>query len=333
VKRSLPLVLGALSLGVVVVAIALFLLIRRRPAAAPLPNPNGYHDFAAAAQSLSPGRDDLTKLPPEQLREIVEQNASALALVRQGLTKESAVPVEYNQNWATAHFAQLAPNKEMGRLLVGEGLLHLHEGRTNDAARSFTECIQFAHAAHRRGLMIHGLLSIGCQSMAIRRLASTAPNLSPDTRKKIIGQLVQLDREREPASAILDRDREWSRAAYGTLRVIWAQLYMRDIVGKADKRFAAQHARSLASTRLLITDLALRGHEAQHGKPPATLDELVPAWLPSVPLDPFTGKPFIYHVTSDGHLLYSVGPDGKDNQGTSEKRGTTNNFDLLPGEL
>ena len=46
--------------------------------------------------------------------------------------------------------------------------------------------------------------------------------------------------------------------------------------------------------RLLIADLAIRAYEMQHGKLPATLDDLVPEFLPAIP--PAS--------TVCGHLVY-----------------------------
>jgi hypothetical protein len=94
--------------------------------------------------------------------------------------------------------------------------------------------------------------------------------------------------------------------------------------------FEKRQARSVAALRLVMTELAVRGYEAKNGKPPTALAELVPAWLPAVPLDPFSNRPMVYRVTTNSFLLYSVGPDGKDDQGTPGKRGETEKGDLLP---
>jgi hypothetical protein len=85
--------------------------------------------------------------------------------------------------------------------------------------------------------------------------------------------------------------------------------------------------------RLVLTELAIRGYQAKNGKPPGALAELVPAWLPAVPLDPFSNRPLVYRVTTNGFLLYSVGPDGKDDQGTPLKQGGVETGDLLPTAL
>jgi len=43
----------------------------------------------------------------------------------------------------------------------------------------------------------------------------------------------------------------------------------------------------------------------------------VPAFLSSVPSDVFSGKAIVYRAQSDGYLLYSIGPNGKDDGGRS----------------
>ncbi len=57
------------------------------------------------------------------------------------------------------------------------------------------------------------------------------------------------------------------------------------------------------------------------GKYPATLDELAPKYLPSVPVDLFSGKTLIYRPAENGYVFYSVGVNGLDNNG----RGVSDN--------
>ncbi|MBL7040279.1 MAG: hypothetical protein ISR77_16700 [Pirellulaceae bacterium] len=48
---------------------------------------------------------------------------------------------------------------------------------------------------------------------------------------------------------------------------------------------------------------------------PETLDSLVPEFLPALPLDPFDGNPLRIKTTDQELVLYSVGPDGADDDG------------------
>jgi hypothetical protein len=64
----------------------------------------------------------------------------------------------------------------------------------------------------------------------------------------------------------------------------------------------------------VFTMLALRRFELQYGRLPATLDELVPAYLPTAPIDPFSNAPLRWIVASK--TLYSVGSNLTDDGGT-----------------
>lgn len=75
--------------------------------------------------------------------------------------------------------------------------------------------------------------------------------------------------------------------------------------------------RSNADLRCTIAALAAERFRRQNDRWPTTLDKLVAAKLISaVPLDPFDGKPLRWKVVDDGRLIYSIGPDCADNDGT-----------------
>ncbi len=60
---------------------------------------------------------------------------------------------------------------------------------------------------------------------------------------------------------------------------------------------------------------ALAAYQREHGRYPASLDALAPRYLPRVPQDVFSGKALIYRPRTDGYLLYSVGVNGRDEEG------------------
>jgi hypothetical protein len=51
------------------------------------------------------------------------------------------------------------------------------------------------------------------------------------------------------------------------------------------------------------------------GRFPEKISELAPDILPEEPLDPFTGKPYIYRLEDDGFIVFSVGSNQKDDNG------------------
>jgi hypothetical protein len=77
---------------------------------------------------------------------------------------------------------------------------------------------------------------------------------------------------------------------------------------------AAQVRTIRADVELEATEVvcALKLYELAHGSPPETLSDLVPALLPSVPIDPFDAKPLRYRREGKEWVFWSVGSDMKD---------------------
>jgi hypothetical protein len=74
--------------------------------------------------------------------------------------------------------------------------------------------------------------------------------------------------------------------------------------------------RPLVDLRLLRTRLSLREHRLTTGRYPGRLEEL-PRRQGELPwLDPITDQALKYRQTANGYLLYSVGPDRRDDRGT-----------------
>jgi hypothetical protein len=65
----------------------------------------------------------------------------------------------------------------------------------------------------------------------------------------------------------------------------------------------------------LLVAVALERYRRDRGAYPASLDALVPAYLPAVPLDRCTGRPLLYRLAGGLPLVYSTGPDGDDDGG------------------
>ena len=74
-----------------------------------------------------------------------------------------------------------------------------------------------------------------------------------------------------------------------------------------------------ALQRLGETAIALRLYRKERGRYPETLQELVPKYLPSVPIDPFDGKPLRYRREGAGFRLWSIGENMKDDGGVEGK--------------
>lgn len=75
--------------------------------------------------------------------------------------------------------------------------------------------------------------------------------------------------------------------------------------------------RAAANSSMSQVVFALAAHRADHGAYPAELAQLCPKYLAAIPQDPCSrsGGPLCYKRSETGYVLYSVGPNGKDDGG------------------
>lgn len=81
-------------------------------------------------------------------------------------------------------------------------------------------------------------------------------------------------------------------------------------------------SRVTASHRMTEMALAATRYRLEHGHYPTSADQMVPAYLPAIPIDPFDGKPLRMKTDAEGLLFYSVGVDRIDNGGVELKTGS-----------
>ena len=78
------------------------------------------------------------------------------------------------------------------------------------------------------------------------------------------------------------------------------------------------HLRRTARLRTARGAMAVERYRLAHGALPSSLGDLVPGQLDVVPEDPYTGQPLRYEKLGKGFVVYSVGPDGRDDAGWEE---------------
>ncbi len=97
--------------------------------------------------------------------------------------------------------------------------------------------------------------------------------------------------------------------------------------------FARMHAKTdqcLATGHLASTVAALERHRVANGGYPKALADLMPRFLPTVPLDPMDGQPLRYRLNADGSFtLYGVGPNHADDGGIMAAKTATQDLDWV----
>ena len=77
----------------------------------------------------------------------------------------------------------------------------------------------------------------------------------------------------------------------------------------------AVRAAEKADLQVTRVAMALAAYRAEHDAFPPKLAKLAPKHLAKVPGDRFSDTELTYRRTDDGYVLYSVGPNGQDDNG------------------
>jgi len=335
-KTKARTILLALAAALVLTILTLMAFIYGRTAPfPPLPNPNGYDDFIQAgtliqAGPLASGKiDDYRNLSQEELRAVVAANAKALSLVRSGLEKSCAMPLQTYLLNSAAMSGDLPLLKRIAQLLAAEGRLAELDGRLDDAARSYLDAVRFGNEVSRNGFVINRLVGIACSAIGSMPLAKLAPQLGCEQLKPIIAELDKLDQAGVTWNEVRRAENIFMRHELRKTPnpITWIPQWWQ--ARKSVQTAVAVHHRAVSRVRLLETELALRCYRAEQGAPPAQLTQLVPQYLQRVLEDPFSGQPLVYRSQGTNWLLYSLGPDGVDDGGSPAGRRVSGKGDLL----
>jgi hypothetical protein len=167
-----------------------------------------------------------------------------------------------------------------------------------------------------------GMLGDGGSGLTLYRRIFR-PLLARDLRRKLEGYARILEAAKTPWPDRLDRIVAATTPA-GTLNQRLASLagYPGDPgwIEDAESWWRLQHLRiaaaDLAGIRTARVAVAIERYRRAHaGDLPATLNELTPAVLPVIPVDPFSGKPVRFVRDATSYTVYSVGPNGADDGG------------------
>jgi hypothetical protein len=292
----------------------------RPPPRPPLPIPNGYDDLLTAGRAVADYPSNFSTLDHENLRAWVTNNSESLRLLRLGLSRRCAFPTETAMTNIMMDFYSFTA---LARVLEAEGRLAELENRPADAASSYVDAIQLGNEISRGGLIMNRLVGISCAAVGSRCLAKLVPGLSCEQVPPLIARLEKIDKQGVTWSEV--RQNENAFQSVSPIKWVTGWLFSRVPRQKAQTR----HNIAVAHIRLLMTELSLRCYQAETGRAPTLLEQLVPRYLQSVPLDPFSGQPLVYHSLGTNWLLYSLGTDRVDDGGKPVGTGPESKGDMF----
>ncbi len=128
-------------------------------------------------------------------------------------------------------------------------------------------------------------------------------------------ELVELGQK--PYYTVRDRLNAWDAEVESRSRVFMLTRLLVPVLSRMHSSAAKAHA----EVRTARLGLALEACRDRTGSYPDSIEALVPAILPELPVDPFTGKDLLYRLTDEELVVYSVGKNGVDDGGLTEKAG------------
>jgi len=120
-----------------------------------------------------------------------------------------------------------------------------------------------------------------------------------------------------PYYTVRDRLNAWDAEIESRSRIFMLTRLLVPVLSRMHFVVAKAHA-EVHTTRL---GLALEACRDRTGSYPDSIEALVPGILPELPVDPFSGKNFLYRLTDKEVLIYSVGKNGVDDSGLKEEVG------------
>lgn len=325
-KRFLILTAALVALGCLAVTV-LLLLSPGNAAPRPLPSPNAYDAFLKEGQALGGAPPSLKTAEPAAVRAYVEANAAVLARIRKALALQSAVPWVPTDAFMTAHPEQLGALKSGGVLLLSAAVLEESQGRPTAALDGYLEGTRYAKLVTAEGMVIDQLVGEALGGLALERLAGLAPKLNEADRTRMLTELVKWDQSMDPPATVAMREAAMMARIAGTGRRITfgiANAVTRLRGGRTISAVTLQSLNSaLAKRTLRLAAVAVAAFVAENHRLPVRWEEVCPKCLPAAPLDPFVNQQMLLKRTGDTLLVYSVGPDLKDNGGVPLKPGSS----------
>jgi len=289
------------------------------------PDENGMDDLLRAAEMVARPAIDVNALSGEPLRAYIAQNHRVLELARAALARPCQMTMPTDGTPLTdLNFERTQNLRQLGRVLAAAARNHLEAGDLHDAAEDYFQVVRLGDAMMHGGVMLHATIGVAIQGPGLEGLRQLLPQLDSAACQDLDSRLAKLDAEQEEFDEIAWR--EWQYAKKTTpWNVRWTLLQVPQLWDQSRQAAELAFRRGVAWRRLLRTHVALRRFWLAQGRRPETLEELVPRFLAALPLDPFSGRNFLYRRLADGYRLYSVGENGIDDGGEPARPATAAN--------
>lgn len=274
-----------------------------------------------------------TEPPPSKVKRAMEeylaQNAETLRLLhRAAFMKHYRYPVEFVSAIEAGKcdpLLMLRLDYKMGmrqatRLLLLAAWRRFFDGDMDGVTDSLVTSLAIPRALAREPFIISQLTGWGCLGMSLDSL-----ELMMDAGRYTDSQLARLGTALEG----LVQEECFVRASMADKLI--EQYLLPEFEEHMEAAFKARMDRSEKALivfdlsrktliHMVIAAIAVERYRLANGALPATLDDVVPEYLDSVPMDPFVNAKIRYTKQGEGYAVWSVGDDGIPSQETHTRK-------------
>ena len=264
--------------------------------------------FAKPPQSVQEKRAAASKAAPtaEQVHRALEAGSLAMGPDLPGLQAATAI-------------------RPVMRMFANSASVALADKNYQQAAQNLLDLIRLGAATSRGGNATCYEMGAVCVFQATTMFPSLLAGLGSGSAEELARELQQVQGAWESAEAAVARSLVTERSASvpmapGAAEVLRQRMVVTEqaVHVHLDLCRAALHARSF---------------EARTGHLPESLDAIASALTSGALEDRFSRKRLVYRKTNDGFLLYSVGPDHKDDGGRPMERSVLSGWPPSTGDI
>lgn len=219
------------------------------------------------------------------------------------------------------HMGDIQSRRVLARAWMCMALVARESNDADNALRAVDSILQFVHQMGTQGLLVDLLVTGSIEGVSHKMVYQTIEILDSTQLAALARRLDNYNNNRSSFEPAIRRDEIFSQHAYGwqghfyDLLDDWTGAL--DVWSSMEDKDWTLAGRNRTIASLLATKLALRAYQLENNTYPKALADLVPNYLPHVPIDPCseTGQHLLYRRIPEGYQLYSRGCDGDDDDG------------------
>ncbi|MCA1596293.1 MAG: hypothetical protein LC772_07695 [Chloroflexi bacterium] len=302
--------------------------------------------------SLSPNGKSLDRLSLAENTQVLFDDRESLALMHYGLTLPYMNPPLRSYSDPTLYYGTF---RKLAGVLLMKAQVDGARGDYAAASQADLDSIQMGEKIPRGAVGMGKLVGMACEAIGRHDLWLEVPHLNVNEARQACRRIETIQSGHVPWTDVLEVEKPSNEAALveemqkpgwrngteyldfgNTLAYMDACIAqsrlpyvvarprppvpddpVNEIVALDWSEWQFRDALDTTQNSLLEVTLALRAYHLEHNAYPSSLQNLCPHYISSVPADPFGGaRGLRYRRIGAGCVLYSVGPDQKDNGGT-----------------